>query len=165
MKLIVSDASPLIIIARSGLIPVLNAMAEEVIIPKTVHAECTVNPTLPGAQAVDLAVKAGQIQVHPDSEEADDDPRAALSGLDAGERSAIRLALTLQCPVLMDERIGRQMAADKGLTVIGSAGLLLGAKQRGLVPAIAPILDQWQQAGYFLSAQLISSVLKRAGEA
>ena len=164
MKLIVSDASPLIVIARSGLLPVLCTIVEEVIIPQTVHNECTVNSALPGAQAIRLAVAAQQIQVRPDATGPDDDLGDVIPGLDAGELSAIRLALALQCPILMDERIGRQVARRKGLSVIGSAGLLLAAKQRGLICAIAPIFDQWRQSGYFVSADIIRSVLERAGE-
>jgi predicted nucleic acid-binding protein len=132
VKLIVSDASPLIVIAKTGLIPVLNGLVEEVIVPETVYAECTLDLTLPGAQAVRAAVEAGQIQARPDVVRPDADPDEGLTGLDAG--AAIHLALALQCPVLMDERLGRQVARRRGLTVIGSAGLLLGAKQRGLVP-------------------------------
>ena len=161
MKLIVSDASPLIVIAKSGLIPMLKSIAEEVIIPQSVYAECTVNPALPGAQAVQAAVNAGQIQVRPDPIQPEETPD---EGLDAGELAAIRLALALRCPVLMDERLGRQAAQRRGLSIIGSAGLLLDAKQRGLIPAVAPILDQWRQEGYFLSANIIDAVLKRAGE-
>ena len=164
MKLIVSDASPLIVIARSGLIPVLNGMVEEVIVPATVYAECTLDLALPGAQAVSAAVEAGQVHVRPDLTRPDD-PREEQSGLDAGELAAIDLALGLQCPVLMDERLGRQVARRRGLTVIGSAGLLLGAKQHGLIPAVAPILDQWRQLGYFLSNAVVKAVLERAGEA
>ena len=123
MKLIVSDASPLIVIAKTGLIPVLNGMVEEVIIPETVYAECTLDLTLPGAQAVRAAVEAGHIQARPDVARPDPDPDEELSGLDAGELAAIHLALALQCPVLMDERLGRQVARRRGLTVIGSAGL------------------------------------------
>lgn len=160
MKLIVSDASPLIVIAKSGLIPVLTDLVEDVIVPKTVYSECTIDPALPGAQAVHAAVTAGKIQVRPDA----DDTGAELSGLDAGERAAILLALEFKCPVLMDERLGRQAAQSQGLTVIGSAGLLLAAKQRGLIPAVAPILDQWRRAGYFLSPAVVEAVLHRAGE-
>lgn len=164
MKLIISDASPLIVIAKTGLIPVLNGMVEEVIVPETVYAECTLDLTLPGAQAVRAAVEAGQIQARPDVPRPDSDSDEEPTGLDAGELAAIHLALALQCPVLMDERLGRQVARRRGLTVIGSAGLLLGAKQRGLVPAVAPILDQWRQSGYFLSEAVIKAVLERAGE-
>jgi predicted nucleic acid-binding protein len=165
VKLIVSDASPLIVIAKTGLIPVLNGMVEEVIIPETVYAECTLDLALPGAQAVLAAVEAGHIHARPDVARPDADPDEGLTGLDAGELAAIHLALALQCPVLMDERLGRQVARRRGLTVIGSAGLLLGAKQRGLVRAVAPILDQWRQSGYFLSDAVIKAVLERAGEA
>lgn len=165
MKLIVSDASPLIVIARSGLIPVLNGLVEEVIIPQTVYAECTVDPALPGAQAVLAAVKAGHIQVRPDASPAEAGSPSEMSGLDAGELAAIRLALALRCPVLMDERLGRQAARHQGLTVIGSAGLLLAAKQHGLISAVGPILEQWRRSGYFLSAAIVKAVLERAGEA
>jgi predicted nucleic acid-binding protein len=165
VKLIVSDASPLIVIARSGLIPVLNGMVEEVIVPEAVYAECTVDLTLPGAQAVRIAVEAGNVQVRPELTRPGDDPSEEWSWLGAGELAAIHLALGLQCPVLMDERLGRQAARSRGLTVIGSAGLLLGAKQRGLIPAVAPILDQWRQSGYFLSEAVVKAVLERAGEA
>lgn len=133
--------------ARSGLIALLNGLVEEVIIPQTVHAECTSAITLPGAQAIRAAVDAGQIQVRADVAPAAGDPDEALSALDAGERAAIHLAAALQCPVLIDERLGRQAAQRRGLTVIGSAGLLLAAKQRGLIPSVAPILDQWRQSG------------------
>jgi uncharacterized protein len=161
VRLIVSDASPLIVIAKSDLLSVLNGLVEEVIIPQSVYAECTINPALPGAQAVRAAVEAGHIQVRPDPALTSGDIE---EGLDAGELAAINLAMTLQCPVLMDERLGRMAAQRRGLSVIGSAGLLLEAKQRGLIPAVAPILDQWRQAGYFLSATVVEAVLKRAGE-
>lgn len=159
------DASPLIVMAKSGLIPVLNGVAEDVIIPQTVYAECTVEASLPGAQAVRAAAEAGHIHLRPDATGPGEGPGAELSGLDAGELAAIHLAAALQCPVLIDERLGRQAARARGLTVIGSAGLLLAAKQRGLIPAVAPILSQWRQSGYFLSVGMIEAVLKRAGEA
>jgi predicted nucleic acid-binding protein len=163
VRLIVSDASPLIILAKSGLIPLLNSIVDEVIIPQTVYAECTAAIALPGALAVRAAVEAGHLHVR-----ADIGPEEGLgeelTGLDAGELAAIHMAAMLQCPVLMDERLGRQAARRKGLAIIGSAGLLLAAKQRGLIPAVAPILDQWREAGYFLSAGVVQAVLDRAGE-
>lgn len=80
MKLIVSDASPLIVIAKSSLIPMLTGMVEEVIIPETVYAECTIEIALPGARAVRAAVDAGQIHVRPDATQPEDDPEEELSG-------------------------------------------------------------------------------------
>lgn len=165
MKLVVSDASPLIVIAKSGLIPVLTRLVEQIIIPEAVYAECTVEIAMPGAQAVRTAVESGQIHVRPDIARVDDAPGDGLAGLGAGERAAIRMAVVLDCPVLMDERLGRQMAKRKGIAVIGSAGLLLVARKRDLIPAVAPILEQWRQSGYFLSPSVVRAILERAGEA
>jgi predicted nucleic acid-binding protein len=64
----------------------------------------------------------------------------------------------------MDERLGRQAAAAHGIAVIGSAGILLAAKQRNIIEAVHPILQSWQSLGYFLSPSLIATVLQRAGE-
>ena len=165
MKLVVSDASPLIVIAKSGLIPVLTRLVEVVIIPDAVYAECTVDVAMPGAQAVRTAVETGRIQMRLAIARQDDAPGDELAGLGAGERAAINMAAALQCPVLMDERLGRQVAKRKGIAVIGSAGLLLVARKRGLIPAVAPILDQCRQSGYFLSASVVRAILERAGEA
>jgi len=51
------------------------------------------------------------------------------------------------------------------LIVIGSAGLLLNAKERGPIPAVAPTLERWRRSGYFLSETLVKAVLEQAGEA
>lgn len=162
MKLIVADSSPLIVLARSGLIPVLVQVAGEVVAPAMVFAECTADREKPGAQAILRAKEEGLVDVRPDVER--EWPRGTPPMLDAGELSAIALALELGCPVLMDDRLGRQVAKLHGVSVIGSAGVLIAAKARGLIPAVAPILADWTQWGYFLSPDLLKAVLAQAGE-
>ena len=49
----------------------------------------------------------------------------------------MRLALALQCPVLMDERLGREVARRKGLTVMGRAGLLLARQTARTDPCVS----------------------------
>ncbi len=87
-----------------------------------------------------------------------------LPSLDAGETAALALALDQNCLLLMDERLGRNVARLHGISVVGSSGVLLAAKERGFVAEIAPILIAWRSWGYFLSPQLIETVLRRAGE-
>ena len=77
---------------------------------------------------------------------------------------ALTLALHLRCPVLMDETLGRKVAAGHGIPVIGSAGILLAAKERKFITEIAPILVAWRSWGYFLAPTLLDAVLSRAGE-
>src|SRR5207249_996874 len=61
--------------------------------------------------------------------------------LDLGEAEAIALAEQIDADaVLIDEMAGRTVAANCGLTVVGTLGILLRAKQVGLCPEIAPLL-------------------------
>jgi predicted nucleic acid-binding protein len=48
--------------------------------------------------------------------------------------------------------------------VIGTAGLVLAAKNASLVPAVAPLLDQLVAAGFRLAPTVIAAVLAAAGE-
>lgn len=161
MKLIIADSGPLIMLARSGLLDVLRQIAGSIVVPATVFEECTRDNRRPGAAAIVAALASGQLAVHAGT---DPRPLGDVPTLDAGEISALALALELKQPVLMDERLGRQVAALHRIAVVGSAGILLAAKQKGLVPAITPILRQWQEWGYFLSPTLLAIVLERADE-
>jgi predicted nucleic acid-binding protein len=162
VKRIVADSSPLIVLARSGLIPVLNQVAGHVLAPAAVFPECTADAARPGAEAILQAREERLIELRADLEARW--PDVAPPMLDAGELAALALAQNLGCPVLMDERLGRQVARLHGIPAIGSAGILLAAKARGLLPAVAAVLRTWREWGYFLAPELRNAVLARAGE-
>jgi hypothetical protein len=65
---------------------------------------------------------------------------------------------------LIDDRRGRKVAKINQIDVIGSLGILLAAKAKGLVPDVAPLLRQIEQSDVYLSPDLIAIVLKLAGE-
>lgn len=157
--MIVADASPLIMLARSDLLRVLDSVAGEAVVPEAVFEECVVDPSRPGVKAIRGAVAAGQITIRPATWTGE-----LLPALGPGELAAIALAKTLACPVLMDERLGRRIATLQGVGVVGSAAILIRAKERGLIPAMKPILEDWRSWGYFLSETLLQAVLARAGE-
>ncbi len=162
MKLVVADSSPLIVFARSEMLVILRQVVGEIVVPQTVYNECTGDMSKPGARMIADAHQAKLITVHADSKIIT--PPANLPMLDKGEIAAIALALELGEPVLMDERLGRQAAAAQGVSVIGSAGILLAAKKKKLILKVRPVLESWQGFGYFLSPALITTVLQRAGE-
>ena len=160
---LVADSSPLIVFARVEQLAVLWAVTGGVVVPCTVWRECAETADRPGAPALQQAHAQGWIGVL-------DDERALsalrpLPSLDAGETAAIALALELRAMVLMDERLGREVAQRRGLAVVGSAGVLLQAKRKGLLPAVAPVLARMKTEGYFLSDALVREVLRRVGEA
>ena len=90
----------------------------------------------------------------------------ATANLDDGEREAIVLGTSLQEEVVlvMDDQAGRRVAKELGLSVIGSAGLLLLAKQKGLITEVHPLLETLRQQGYWLSDAVLDEVRGLAGE-
>ncbi len=162
MKLVVADSSPLIVFARSEMLVILRQVVGEIVVPQTVYDECTRDVGKPGARMIADAHQTRLITVHADTKIVT--PPENLPMLDKGEIAAIALALELGEPVLMDERLGRQAAAAQGIAVIGSAGILLAAKNKKLIRKVRPILESWQEFGYFLSPALVATVLQRARE-
>ncbi len=86
--------------------------------------------------------------------------------MDRGEAEAIALAEELGANILLiDERAGRQVAQERGLTVVGTLSILLSAKQHGLCAQIRPLLDRLQnEIWFFVSKDLRATVLDKAQE-
>ena len=160
MTCIVADSGPLIMLGRSGLLGHLRRIAGTILVPATVFAECTRDADKPGASVLIVALASELIHVEPSPAP----PLSTVAHLDAGEIEALTMAHNRACPVLMDESLGRKVAVQLGIKVLGSAGILLIAKERQLISEVAPILLDWKSWGYFLSPSLIESVLSRAGE-
>ena len=93
------------------------------------------------------------------------DPRVIQAALGPGETEAIGLALELGTHVVaLDERRARRVARSLGLPLVGTAGLLLAAKQDGLILAVKPYLDALVEAGFFLPSAVVAGVLAQAEE-
>jgi predicted nucleic acid-binding protein len=91
--------------------------------------------------------------------------REFASIVDAGEASAIALASEVEADyVVIDDLQGRKLATKLGLKVIGTLGILLKAKQAGLVPLLKPILEQIKQTDFRVTTTLMDAILKEAGE-
>jgi predicted nucleic acid-binding protein len=158
---VVADAGPLIAFGRIDRLELLPQVLGRVLVPDVVAQECAADPQQPGARAISAALKSGLISRVPDPEASE----RAFAVLDAGESAAIGLALQRSAAVLIDEKLGRRIAANLGVAVIGSAGVLLAAKRRGLVEAVGPIIDAFTENGYRFSPDLVHAVRVRAGEA
>ncbi len=85
--------------------------------------------------------------------------------VDPGEASAIALAHEVESDYLVtDDLQARKLAINLGLTVIGTLGILLKAKQKGLITLLKPVLEQIGQTDFRITAKLIETVLRDAGE-
>lgn len=64
----------------------------------------------------------------------------------------------------MDERKGRNVAKRLGLKVIGTLGLIVRAKQKGIIPSGKEVLDKLENHGFWLSERMKKSLLEKLGE-
>ena len=66
--------------------------------------------------------------------------------------------------VILDDALGRRAAELLGIPCTGTLGLLLSAKEKNLIPAVAPLLDKLSELRFRVSTSTRSAVLQLAGE-
>lgn len=66
--------------------------------------------------------------------------------------------------IILDDRKARQLALQLNLKVIGTVGMLLRAKGKGIITEIKPLLAALNQADFRISEPLIQNALRIAGE-
>ena len=86
--------------------------------------------------------------------------------LDPGEASVIQAATDREInTVLIDERKGRKLARRLcGLTVLGTAGLLVRAKHEGILPEIGPLFESLEAESYWIAPRIVDWALSEAEE-
>ena len=157
-RLIVADTGPLIALARVEQLDVLPALFQRVLLTPIVLAECEARPDRGEGHHIRAALEAGCFALQA--------PRDALPelGIDPGETSALALALEHSASVLMDDKAGRSVARQLGVSVIGTVGVLVLAKRRGLLSRLHPLLESPMASGYFLTPNQVNEALRLAGE-
>jgi predicted nucleic acid-binding protein len=159
--IVVSDTSAISNLAIIGWLDLLHRLYSSVLVPQAVYRELVAAPD----QAARAAIQeAAWITVkRADNRELTE---SLLSELDEGEAEAIALAVESRADLLLiDERLGREVATRLGLRVIGILGVVVEAKRRGCVLAVGPVVDALiHQAGFWISAELRKAVLHTAGE-
>lgn len=90
---------------------------------------------------------------------------AVYIGLDQGEAEVLALAEEHQARlVIMDELRGRRYAHRLGLACTGTLGVLLLAKEQGLLAEVAPWITTLRTAGLYLADNVVAEALRLAGE-
>lgn len=158
-KVVIADAGPLIAFARLRRIDLLPQVFKQVFVADIVFAECTGRPDFLESALITEAVAKGQLKLC-----AAPDFSAYAQKIDAGEASAIAVAIDYGCGVLMDDKAGRYMAANAGVLVIGTVGVLVLAKRKGPIPLVKPLLGALGSSGYFLGKEIIDAALAASGE-
>src|SRR5262249_38617543 len=138
--------SPLIALNQIGRLAMLEALFDQVMAPPAVVREVA-----PSVGAIPPWLREAWV--------------APLLGLPdplgPGEREAIALAVHLSANfILVDDSQGRRAAVDRGLKTIGSLGLLVRARRRGLIKAVRPEMDAMVAVGLYVSSELYLEILE-----
>jgi predicted nucleic acid-binding protein len=157
----VVNASPLIFLTRVGLLEVLREQGVAVIVPEAVVAEvAAAGEDDPTAAAIR---QAGWLEVAPHAP-----IPAEVQTWDLGPGESAVLAQALARPgsqVVLDDRAARRCAASLAIPTQGTLGLILVAKQVGMIAAVRPVVEDLRRTGMYLSDRTTRQVLELAGEA
>jgi hypothetical protein len=161
-RVVFSDASPLIALAAGGAFDLLRELFGTVTVTAAVRREVLAGKGRPGERELRAAIREGWVRIRRNP-----GPDSMLADLDDGEATTLAAASCADAPclVLIDDPVARRRARQLGLSVTGTAGLLLAAKRRGLITAVRPLLEGLMRADFRHSAEVVTAVLEEAGEA
>ena len=152
--IVVSDTSVITSLLHIGRISLLEQLHGAVLIPHAVHQELLrthvrVPEFLEVRQVLDRQFVA-----------------RLEAELDLGEAEAIVLAKEAKADLLLiDEKLGRQIALREGIRIAGLVGIVVEAKHRGLVDSVRKFVGQLEsEAGFRVSDAVREEAFRLAGE-
>jgi len=156
----VINASPVILLAKAGVISFLPRLCAELVIPAAVVGEVH-NVHISDAGKLWLAdagrpfIRAAPA-IHP--------ALASWSG-GLGEAEVISWALQNKGFIaVLDDRRARTLAVRNGVDVLGSLRVVVIAKERGFIPKAKPALEKLRGVGAYVTDALIDRAIELAGE-
>ena len=158
---IICDTTVLLYLGRIGQSGLLPALFSTICVPEAVLLELDMGRVLrpdtfdPRSLSWVTLVSVSRAMV-------DDLPSNRLG---TGERAVIAYAQARGgFPAGLDDLRARQLAESVGVKVIGTLGILLRAKQTGLIGTVAPLVEDVVNQGFRIGPDLYQAVLALAGE-
>lgn len=160
---IVSNTGPIIGLAKIDKLFLLKRIAEEVLIPPIVYRELLGKL---GSESKRIDNALNEFLRVTDLKPLDSAIEITIAKLDEGERQAIGLASTFTGDVLLllDDRAGREVAKKLNISTTGLIGILLLAKEKGMVANVKTLVDELREHGYWLSDKIVEVAKQLAGE-
>jgi predicted nucleic acid-binding protein len=156
----VVNASPLIYLTAVERLDLLRLAGDEVLVPRSVADEVRrwgdADPAVralgntPWLEVVETPTVPTSVEVW---------------NLGAGESAVLSYALAHPgVQAIMDDLAGRRCAIVHHVEVRGCLGLVLVAKQRGVIPLARPVVEALREAGLYLSDSVVRRALSLVGE-
>ena len=129
-----SDATPVIAFSKIGKLKLLQQIVGEIIIPEEVSRK------LFAYKKADVHTIKNSKWIKVEKVASRNDVELLLTALDRGEAEVLVLSKERKADlVFIDELSARKVALMMGLSIIGTVGLLIHAKKRGLLKLVKPI--------------------------
>lgn len=159
---VICDTNIIIDLSKIHHLDLLRRLFDEVIIPNEVKEEL-----LAGGGNRDEADIKGAIGEWISIEPVEDifAVENLQAHIDKGESACIILYKESDADLLaINDLKARGIASALGIKVIGTLGILLLAKDKGLIKEIRPLLDKLRKIGAYISNSLYIRILKDVGE-
>jgi predicted nucleic acid-binding protein len=156
----VINASPVILLAKVGVIQLVPQLVQTLAIPQPVVTEIL------GYRKKDAAAKwleeSGKQFIRPPVLEI---KQLSSSGIGSGERAVISFATANSGFIaVLDDFEARVIARRLGISTLGTVGVVLRLKRAGLISAAKPHLQQIRKVGGYMSDELFHEALRQVGE-
>lgn len=155
---VIINSSPLIVLLKSQQAQLIPQLFTEILVPLGVFQEVTTKDDVASAQLPNISW-IQTVEVNTIAPE--------VAAWDLGKRESQVLSLALKnsdCAAIVDDRAARRCGQALGITTIGTGGLLILAKRRGLISSISPGIQALRDAGLWLSDSLVNLLKQQAGE-
>jgi predicted nucleic acid-binding protein len=157
---IVINASPLILLFKSHFEWLLPKLFNEIIIPEAVWDEVSRGEDIASHKLYDYELEwitRGLVQI----------PEEILIwNLGDGESEVLSWARNNEKKyrAVIDDRAARNCAKTLGIPTLGTGGILVLAKKRGLISSVGDTLNRLQNVGLYISDDIIELLKKQANE-
>ena len=156
---VVINASPLITLFRSGQGGLLPSLFKHIVVPEAVWREVVVQ-----GQG-DRAARDLSEQTWPVRADVVSSPRVAAWDLGAGETAVLSHALANPpLRAVIDDMDARRCAQTLGIPMLGTGGLLVLAKRRGLLSSVGDGIEKLRNSGLWLSDDIVRILMTQADE-
>ena len=156
--IVFSNTTPFIALSSIGQLDLLPRMFGKIHVVDAVADECAAGGPI---SVPDLRRTPWVEVVHVDPAP----PPATLIDLDLAEKLTLHMALLLNADrVLIDEKLGREMAEYLGLAVTGTLGILLKARQAGWIASFLEPVLAMRALGLRYNLTLVHRLGARVGE-
>lgn len=157
---VVINALPFILLCKSELVELLPQLFSEICMPERVSMEIIEGNDIATEKLYDYEETWINRYLVNVAEE------VLVWNLGDGETDVLSIAFSEKeiCTALVDDRAARNCARTPGIKTLGTGGILVLAKKRGLINSVSEALGKLQNVGLYISDEIIELLKKQAGE-